>query len=39
LKKISKEGSKGFYAGEVAEDFVHSLKNLGGKQKLLSKTL
>tara|TARA_B100001758_G_scaffold244516_1_gene255992 strand:+ start:68 stop:1651 length:1584 start_codon:yes stop_codon:yes gene_type:complete len=34
LKKISKEGSKGFYSGEVAEDFVNSLKNLGGKHEL-----
>ena len=30
LKKIAMHGSKGFYEGEVAEDFINSLSNLGG---------
>ena len=30
LRKISEEGSKGFYQGEVAEDIINSLSKLGG---------
>ncbi len=30
LKKISEKGSKGFYEGEVAKDFIDSLTKLGG---------
>ena len=30
LKKIASHGSKGFYEGEVAQDFINSLSNLGG---------
>ncbi len=30
LKKVAREGSKGFYEGEVAEDFIKSLSNIGG---------
>ena len=34
LRKVSKEGAKAFYTGEVAEDFVSSLRNLGGYHEL-----
>ena len=30
LKKISKYGAKGFYSGEVGEDLINSLRNIGG---------
>lgn len=30
LKKIAKYGAEGFYAGEVAEDLIASLRNIGG---------
>lgn len=30
LRKIAKQGSKGFYEGEVADDFIKSLSNIGG---------
>ncbi len=30
LRKIAKEGSKGFYSGDVAADLVTSLQNIGG---------
>ena len=31
LKKIGEEGSKGFYSGEVAQDFIDSLSKIGGQ--------
>ncbi|MFW2543049.1 gamma-glutamyltransferase family protein [Primorskyibacter sp. 2E107] len=34
LKRIAKDGRKGFYEGEVAEDMVASLQALGGKHTL-----
>ncbi len=34
LRKIQKNGSKGFYQSEVAEDFVKSLQKLGGVHTL-----
>ena len=34
LRKIQKNGSKGFYQSEVAEDFVKSLQSLGGVHTL-----
>ena len=30
LRKIAKQGAKGFYTGAVADDLISSLKNLGG---------
>ena len=30
LKKIAQKGAKGFYDGEVADDFITSLSKLGG---------
>ena len=30
LQKIGREGSKGFYSGEVAQDFIDSLSKIGG---------
>ena len=34
LRRIAKEGRKGFYEGEVAEDMVASLRALGGTHRL-----
>ena len=34
LRKISKEGKAGFYQGEVADDMVDSLRELGGVHTL-----
>ena len=34
LREFSKKGSEGFYEGEVAEDLIKSLKNLGGVHTL-----
>ena len=34
LRKIAKHGAKGFYAGDVAEDIITSLQNLGGLHTL-----
>ena len=30
LKKIAEKGAKGFYEGEVADDFIKSLSKIGG---------
>ncbi|MCA2010856.1 gamma-glutamyltransferase family protein [Cereibacter sphaeroides] len=34
LKRVAREGRKGFYEGEVAEDMIHSLRALGGAHTL-----
>ena len=35
LRKIAKHGAKGFYDGDVAQDIITSLQNIGGLQTLV----